>query len=74
LISYIVKVTQIPIPKKSFINYFLGQLTGNQSDVTKSKQAMGATSWFSIEKFLEVLEVYLGRPLTGLDCREVCRT
>jgi hypothetical protein len=69
-----VKVTQIAIPKKSYSNYFLGQLTGNQSDVTKSKQVMGATDWFSIEKFLEVLEVYLGRPLTGLDLGAVCRT
>jgi hypothetical protein len=69
-----VKVTQIAIPKKSFSNYFLGQLIGNQTDVTKSKQVMGATDWLSMEKFLEVLEVYLGMPLTGLDLGAVCRT
>jgi hypothetical protein len=50
-----VKVTQIAIPKKSYSNYFLGQLTGNQSDVTKSKQVMGATDWFSMEKFWVLL-------------------
>jgi hypothetical protein len=69
-----VKVPQIAIPKKSFSNYFLGQLIGNQTDVTKSKQVMGATDWLSMEKFLEVLEVYLGMPLTGLDLGAVCRT
>jgi hypothetical protein len=45
-----VKVPHICLPKKSFSNYFLGQLAGNQSDVTKSKQAMGATDWLSMEK------------------------
>jgi hypothetical protein len=34
--------------KKIFSNYFLGQQTDNQSDITRSKQAMGATDWFSI--------------------------
>jgi hypothetical protein len=50
-----VKVPQFCLPKKSFINYFLGQLIGNQPDVTKSKQVMGATDWFSMEKFWVLL-------------------
>jgi hypothetical protein len=53
--GYIVKVPQIAIPKKYYSSYFLGQLAGNQSDITKSKQAMGATDWFPREKFWVLL-------------------
>jgi hypothetical protein len=55
--GYIVKVLQIAIPKKYYSNYFLGQLTGNQPDVTKSKQVMGATDWLSMEKFLGIMSI-----------------
>lgn len=38
--------------KKILSNYFWGQQIGNQQVITKPKQAMGATSWLSMEKFL----------------------
>jgi hypothetical protein len=49
--GYIVKVLLSGVPKKYYSNYFWGQPTGNQPDVTKSKQVMSATDWLSMEKF-----------------------
>jgi hypothetical protein len=49
--GYIVKVLLSSVPKKSFSNYFQGQLADNQRSITRSKQAMGATDWLSMEKF-----------------------